>query len=348
MKYYFYILLILIFLFKTGNVLSQNSIFNVDNIEIDRAKYKNKSNSLDYAFKKGFEKLTNRILLKKDINSITNIKLEEIKSIISYYQVITEKREDNTPQTKINIIFDRDRINDFFYKKNISYADISNSKILVFPILIEEDEFFLFSKNYFYTFWNSKEEENLREYVDYILPVENLESIEIIKNNFDQLEEIDISKLDTGYDIENYIYLVINNVNDYINIFIKGVVGENKVARSFKFEKKLPKKNEDYEIVLKKIKQEIIEIIKSQNLIDLRTPSFLNLNLQLNKADDLFKIQKLFENIEIIESFDVKELNSQKAKIKIKFYGKIDKIFSKIKSKGIQLDLINDEWNIKL
>ena len=101
MKYYFYILLILIFLFKTGNVLSQNSIFNVDNIEIDRAKYKNKSNSLDYAFKKGFEKLTNRILLKKDINSITNIKLEEIKSIISYYQVITEKREDNTLRQKL-------------------------------------------------------------------------------------------------------------------------------------------------------------------------------------------------------------------------------------------------------
>ena len=34
MKIYIYILIILIILFKTGNVLSDNNIFNVNNIEI--------------------------------------------------------------------------------------------------------------------------------------------------------------------------------------------------------------------------------------------------------------------------------------------------------------------------
>ena len=36
--------------------------FNVNNIEIDALKFKNNKNYIDDAFKKGFGKLTNRIL----------------------------------------------------------------------------------------------------------------------------------------------------------------------------------------------------------------------------------------------------------------------------------------------
>ena len=45
------------FLFKTENVLSNNSIFNVDNIEIDKSSYANKNTLLNKAFKKGFIKV---------------------------------------------------------------------------------------------------------------------------------------------------------------------------------------------------------------------------------------------------------------------------------------------------
>ena len=51
MKNLIFICCILIILFKTGNVLSQNSIFNVDNIEIDTTIYKSENSKLNYAFK---------------------------------------------------------------------------------------------------------------------------------------------------------------------------------------------------------------------------------------------------------------------------------------------------------
>ena len=54
------------FLFKTGNVFSDSSIFNVNNIRIDLNTYKNKEIFLNIAFIKGFKQLTDRILLKKD------------------------------------------------------------------------------------------------------------------------------------------------------------------------------------------------------------------------------------------------------------------------------------------
>ena len=66
MKFFSFVIIIIVFLIKTGNVLSNEGIFNVNNIEIDALKFKNNKNYIDDAFKKGFGKLTNRILLEKD------------------------------------------------------------------------------------------------------------------------------------------------------------------------------------------------------------------------------------------------------------------------------------------
>ena len=56
------------FLLKTGNVLSANSIFDVDNIDIDQKEYQSNEELLNFAFKEAFNKLINRILLKQDIS----------------------------------------------------------------------------------------------------------------------------------------------------------------------------------------------------------------------------------------------------------------------------------------
>ena len=48
---------ILIILFKTGNVLSNNNIFNVNNIEINKDISTNKQKLANQAFQQGFKKL---------------------------------------------------------------------------------------------------------------------------------------------------------------------------------------------------------------------------------------------------------------------------------------------------
>ena len=73
MKYIKFILTILIILFKTGNVLSTESIFTVNNIQVNKNTFKNKEELINIAFKKGFEKLNNKILLEKDYIKVKNI-----------------------------------------------------------------------------------------------------------------------------------------------------------------------------------------------------------------------------------------------------------------------------------
>ena len=62
-----YIFFIIVFLIKTGNVFSDTKIFNVDNIVVDNVNNQNKEKLLDEAFIKGFSKLTERILQKRDL-----------------------------------------------------------------------------------------------------------------------------------------------------------------------------------------------------------------------------------------------------------------------------------------
>ena len=62
MKNFKYILTILIILFQTGNVLSTESIFTVNNIQVNKNSFKNKEELINIAFRKGFEKLLRNIL----------------------------------------------------------------------------------------------------------------------------------------------------------------------------------------------------------------------------------------------------------------------------------------------
>ena len=88
-------------------------------------------------------------------------------------------------------------------------------------------------------------------------------------------------------------------------------------------------------------------MIKSKNLIDVKTPSFLNVKLNINKIDDLINIQNSLTKIDLIEKFNVTEINNKYARIKIKYYGKLDNITKKIEREGIEIIIFNDAWTIK-
>ena len=90
MKNLIFICCILIILFKTGNVLSDNNIFNVNNVEISKEIYKNKEKLVNKDFQKAFDELINRLLLEEDYRRLSGINLGQIKKLISYYQIINK------------------------------------------------------------------------------------------------------------------------------------------------------------------------------------------------------------------------------------------------------------------
>ena len=103
-----------------------------------------------------------------------------------------------------------------------------------------------------------------------------------------------------------------------------------------------------YRKIIDETKNEIINLVKSQNLIDIRTPSFINVNFLNSKKNNLVDLNKRLENIELIENIYVQELNSKYVSLKIKYLGNINKIIKQMESQNIILKLTNDQWNLSI
>ena len=66
MKLFKQVIFILIVFFQTETLLSENNLFNVNNIELEKNdKIFNTTNLADQAIKKGFNQLISKILLKR-------------------------------------------------------------------------------------------------------------------------------------------------------------------------------------------------------------------------------------------------------------------------------------------
>ena len=89
-------------------------------------------------------------------------------------------------------------------------------------------------------------------------------------------------------------------------------------------------------------------MIKSKNLIDVRTPFFLNTKLDINKTSNLVELNKRIKKIDTIENIYVQEFNKDYMNLKIKYLGKLDKIINQLKREKIDLKLINDQWTIRV
>ena len=338
---------IIVFLARPGNVFSKIDIFDVDNVQINNNKVENKEELLSLAFQKGFEQLIKKILKSEDIEAVSKTPLREIRSLLSYYQITNNAESLRENKTIVNLSFSREKMNSFFEKRNISYADISNQKIIIFPVEIKDQNFLLFTDSFFYNNWNITSPKAEYEFLDFILPTENLDDIIYIKNNLTQLERIDVFKLLSKYDIDEYIFLVINETKINFNIFLKGTLSKKNFTKNFTIKVNNENKKQKKEII-NFLKNEINDIWKSNNLIDIRTPSFLNIVLDINKKDDLLNLQKALDNIDLIENYHVVELNMHSAKIKIKYYGKIDKIKNNFNEKKIKVNVKNNQWKLKI
>ena len=103
-EYIFIFLTATIFLFTiSSKSLSEENVFTVNNVNVEgivdtnfsREKYLNK------AFIDSFDNLMKKIILSRDLNKIKDIKLKEIKNLISSFQILEESYSQDNYKLKI-------------------------------------------------------------------------------------------------------------------------------------------------------------------------------------------------------------------------------------------------------
>ena len=102
------------------------------------------------------------------------------------------------------------------------------------------------------------------------------------------------------------------------------------------------------EKIIVEAKNELENIIKSQNLIDVRTPSFLNVKLILNSDNDLVELNKRLKKVDSIENIFVQEFNNKYIFLKMKYLGKITKIIKQLENQKILLKESGSQWSLRI
>ena len=346
MKNLIFIFYILIILFKTGNVFSDNKLFSVNNVEINLETSKNTEELANEAFIKAFKKLTNRLLLEEDLKNISNTKIQQIKKLISYYQITEPKNiEKQKKNSSFNIFFDKDRMHNFFYDRNILYSDIIDTEVILFPLYKKDNQYFVYTQNYFYENWNKITFDNL---IQYSLPVESIENIEKINLHKDNIYNLNISDFFKEYDTDNVVFASIESIGDSAQIFLNTRIEGKKINKKITIDSKKNNLINFNDYIITEINNVIRDLIKSQNLIDVRTPSFLNAKIELTKKNNLVIFNNRLKKIDLIDNFYVQQLNKDYALVKIKYLGKINKIMNKLKEQKINLKLIKGQWQLKI
>ena len=338
--------IILVIFLKTGNVLSEQSIFNVNNIEVVKKANISHKELANQAIKKGFNELINKILIDKDIVKISKISFSEIKQLVSYYQVFEDDKNQEEKKITFNIFFDKNKLYEVFYERGISYSEIVNKEIYLLPILITKDQIHIFNQNYYYENWTEKNDNKLLEF---ILPLENIEIIRNLSLNIENLEDIKLNNLFKEYPNKNLALVVIDENNFKVQkIYLKTVILGKSVDKNLILKQNNLSKQEFNEKIINTTSNLITNIVKTQNLVDISTPSFLNAKLLLNKKNNLLELYKRLKNIELIDNVYVQKYNNQYVLLKIKYLGKLDKIINQLKNENILLKLSGESWSLKI
>ena len=338
MKLFIQIIFILVIFFKTGNLLSDNNLFNVNNIELQKKDNISSKQLANSAIKEAFNQLIQKILLKRDIDKISDLSFSNIRSLVTYYNISKNIKKEKNKVT-FSVTFNKDKIHDLFYKKGVSYSVIIDKEFYILPITLKNDEIFIFSNNYFYENWNLT---NSNDLIEFILPIENIEIIQKINKSRNNLLDLDVKDLFREYPNKNISLVIIENSNEDINkVYLKSIINNKNLSKNLDFKEK------NIEIIISGIKDEVINLVKLQNVIDVRTPSFLNVKFNLDKKSNLVYLNTKLKRVDLIENIFFNELNKDYVDIKIKYLGKLEILINQLRTENINLKFFNDQWFIE-
>ena len=346
--YIFFIILALnIFFFST--VKLESKAFQIENIEISRPFEINfdKIDVIDEGFKLAYFELISLIVNSSDKKKIDKIKLNEIKGMIESFTIKEEKFIDDTYYVSLGVSFSKKKIFTYLENKNIFPSVPQKKSFLFIPIIIDENEKDLlkFYNNKIFDLWNKNQKKS--HLLNYILPTEDLEELNLLKSKFNDIEQYDFKEIIKKYDLKDSIVnLIFKNKND-LRILSKITLNENVVIKNqtysnidFENEEKLNELIENLKLIYE-------DHWKKVNLIN--TSIKLSLNIKASNLDNkkISDFEEILDETDLIYDFFISKFDKNFTYYQIIFNGTPNIFLQNMSDKNYNFDTQNKIWSLK-
>ena len=346
---YLYIFFLTLALSLSFFSTSKAKEFFIDEIEIQEKLENgfNKEKLINEGFIKAFEELMNKLVQSGNLPKTKNITLNEIKSMVETFTIKEEKFINQTYSLNLGVSFNKKKVFNFLDGKNIFPTEIKEEKFLFIPILLDQvkDDILVYSNNEIYNKWNSQNYKNFL--LNYVLPTEDLEDLNIIRENSRDIENYDFEKIIEKYFLKNSIVAIIFKNEKEIKVLSKIYFKDEKIIKSNSF-KNINFKNENKlnELILQ-LKIVYEDFWKEKNLIN--TSIKLPISIQINNKD--YELSSKFEatlnKIDLISSFSISSFNKDFIFYEITFNGTPKNFLDIMQEKKFNFDTQNKIWILK-
>jgi hypothetical protein len=336
------------FFISATNVLSEENVFIINSTEV-KGKIKinfSREKYLDKAFSDSFQTLMKKILLTRDLRKVQNTNLKKIKNLIGSFQILEERYSSNKYRLKIKVYFNELEIKKFLSEKNISFVLLEETKAIFFPVLYIDDKIKNFDENFFYKNWKKLEIEN--EIINFILPLDDLDDILKIEKFKNSIDSINVDDLVNKYNVDNYIFALIDYKKEKLNIYLKAEFNKNMITKNIIYDLDKINNNEKLIKILKDLKLKIIDMWKEENLINLLMPLSIDLKFNHKNVGELYKINNVFSKVDIIENYSLEEFDVDNSLFKIYYFGNPKKLTSELIKFGYKLNFDQGYWQVYL
>ncbi len=340
----FIVLALNIFFFSTSNLLAKS--FLIKDIEISEPLDVNfnKENLINQGFKTAFHELIGTLVKSKDLEKIEKTKLIIIKSMIESFSIKEEKFIKNVYHINLGVTFNKKKIYNYLEKRNIFPTQIIRETFLFVPIIIDQknNEMILFSDNQFYTNWNKDNKKN--SLINYLLPTEDLEDINLIKSKSNDIENYNFEKIIEKYFLNHSIVALIFKNNKETKILSKISIKDKKIIKNNSFSGFDFSNKNEINLLIDQLKMIYEDLWKDYNQINtsIRFPLLVKVN---NKDLDISsKFEKILNEIDLIGKYSINKFDSDYIYYEILFNGSPKNFLNIMKNRNYNFDTQKKIW----
>ena len=344
----FYILFLIIFIifikFSTEKVLANS--YKVSDIEISEPYNLNfsKEKVIDVAFENAFEELIFTLLTSEYYYLNKDVNIKVIKSLIDSFSIVDEKFIDKKYIANFDVNFNKREVLNYLYKNNI-YASIpQKKKLFLLPILVDtnQSDISLLSENPFYLNWTKFDKKY--HLLDYVLPNEDLDDLNIIKNNINNLEDYEFKEIITKYQLNDYIIVILFKNEKSIRVLTRIKFNNEFILLNENFPYKSIE--DDIEPIINSLKISYENSWKKINLINTSIKLPITISIDSSKFSLIKKFENKIENMDLVYNYYIESFSNNEVIYKIVYNGTPNKFLEEFNPENIIVDLTNNVWKI--
>ena len=354
-KFYFFksfaksikiILLLLSFLFTA--TYSYSDAYRVENVIIQES-FQNTKNFRQNLINKGiissFQILSKRILLESQFWKIKNIDSKLAKEMTRTVSLQGERKIDNNYEINLSVVYDKNKVKNFFNSRNITYTETISQPIMLFPIIKENDTITIWENNFFSENWDKSKYPNY--FVSFLVPEGDIFDQKNLVLNNTSIRDIDERLILQKYNLTNSLVVLIdldtkkNNVQYKLNL--SGITYYKKFSKKFKGDDS--KESELLELI-DEIKYSVENLWKNKNTAFSDSELSLEFTAKIKSLKQLNKLRNELLVNTSIKKINTLEISSKVLKGRMYYTGSLKNLQEGLEDQNIFLKENFNSWVI--